>query len=188
MERKPRIISVDRTLDPGIDYERASADLRRYLPLKVFTLAWFAAAFYVGAYALAALWLKWWPYTTLDIDSNGAVQLAVSCTGGAMLGATAFSFLAFYWAVGPQSGSSPRYQYDPNWTFWHVARPFAGAVLGIAVYGVLRFVIGAMGAVTYDSTAAASYFTIGFLAGFASTQLFGWLETMLVRAFGVGGR
>lgn len=188
MDNKPRILSVEQNESPeAVDYKRASADLRRYLPLKVATFAWFIAAFAVAIYALAAVWSDWWPFAAIGIDTGGPARLAVDCVAGAMLGATTYSFRGFYWAVGPQSDTNPRYRYDPNWTFWYVARPLAGIALGIAVYGALRAGVATLGATSNDDTAAASYFVAGFLAGFGSTQFFSWLEGMAARTFGREG-
>ncbi len=182
---RPRLVEGNE--DPGttaFDYERASRDFRRYLPLKLATFVWFVLVFAMGTYALSAVWLTWWPFTALSIDTGGPERLAINCVAGSLLGATAYSFRGFYWAVGPQSDTNPRYRYDPNWTFWYVARPIAGMVLGAVIYAALRAGVASLGAPSTDATAAASYFVAGFLAGFASTEFFAWLERLATRTFG----
>ncbi len=185
METQPKIVETAAEPKPttSIDYERASRDFKRYQPLKLVTFIWFAAVLGLAVYALAALWSDWWPYGALGIDTDGAARLAVNSVAGALLGATTFAFRGFYWAVGPQSDTNRRYRYDPNWTFWYVARPVLGVALGVVIYAAMRAGVATLGTVSTDSTAAAGYFVIGFLAGFSSTQMFDWLEGMAKKLF-----
>jgi len=158
------------------DYVRASADLKRYLPLKLATLVWFVLVFSVGIYGLSATWNEWWPYSVLGVRDLGAAKPAVYSFFGGLLGAGVYAFRGFYWAAGPQSATDTRYQYDPNWTLWYFARPLLGPVVGIVSFGALRGGIAVLGNATNSGSAVATYFVVSFLAGFALTEELGWLQ------------
>ena len=166
-----------------MDYEKASTDFRRYLPLKALTLLWFFAVFGACLYGIAATWNEWWPYTDLDIRNLDEAKPAIYSFIAGMIGATVYAFRGFYWAVGPQNPDNPRYQYDPNWTIWYVSRPVMGGFLGAFVFAIVRAGVGTLGSATTDDTAAAAYFAIAFLAGFAATDVFNWLTTAAKRMF-----
>ena len=167
-----------------MDYEKASADLKRYLPLKIVTLAWFLFIFALGAYAIAATSNKWWPYPALDIKSLDDARPAVYSFIAGLLGGTTRAFRSFYWAVGPQNPDRRRYQYDPNWTWWYVSRPVMGAFLGGFTYAALWGGVGAFGGVgTPRGGAPAAYFAVAFLAGFSVTEVLSWTTAAAERIF-----
>ena len=157
-----------------VDYVKASADLHRYLPLKLATFAWFLLAFSAGVYAIAATWGDWWPYTDLNIDSLDSAKPAIYSFLSGFLGAAVFAFRGFYWAVGPQSETNRRYQYDPNWTLWYVSRPIMGAFLGVFTFALLRAGVATLGSPSNDTGASAAHFAVAFLAGFAATEVLDW--------------
>lgn len=167
-----------------MDYEQASRDLRRYLGLKLATLIWFLLVFAFGAYALAATWNEWWPYSSLDIRSLSDAKPAIYSFIAGLLGAAVFAFRGFYWAVGPQSPTDRRYQYDPNWTWWYVSRPVMGAFLGCFSYGLIRGGVATFGGMASSSAGPqAAYFAVAFLAGFSVTQLLSWTTAAAARIF-----
>lgn len=168
-----------------IDYEKASVDLRRYLPLKLATLAWILAVFALALYAIAATWAEWWPYPQLDIPNLTEAKPAVYSFFAGMLGASAYCLRGFYWAVGPQQPKVRRYQYDPNFTFWYLSRPILGAVLGAALFAVLRAGVGTLGTASTSSAASATYFAVGFLGGYSVTEVMTWLYKTALRVFGI---
>lgn len=167
----------------AVDYEKASLDFKRYLPLKVATFLWFMAMFGVGTYTIAATWNEWWPYTALGITNLDEARPAIYSFISGLLGATVYSFRGFYWAIGPQSRRNPRYQYDPNWTPWYIARPIMGAFLGVFTFALLRAGVATLGSASTDATATAAYFAVAFLAGFAVTEVLNWLNAAARRMF-----
>ena len=171
-----------------VDYVQASADLKRYLPLKLATLAWFVAVFGVGIYAIAATWSEWWPYTALNVSHLDAAKPAIYSFFSGLLGAAVYAFRGFYWAVGPQSPTNRRYQYDPNWTLWYAARPIMGAILGVFSFALLRAGVATLGTGSTDAGATAAYFAVAFLAGFAVTEVLNWIADSAQRVFAVRGR
>ena len=170
---------------PDVDYPQASADLKRYLPLKLTTLVWFIAVFGLGVYAIAATWSGWWPYTALDVPNLDAAKPAIYAFFSGLLGASVYAFRGFYWAVGPQSKTNRRYQYDPNWTLWYVARPIMGAILGVFSFALLRAGVATLGSGSTDAGATAAYFAVAFLAGFAVTEVLNWITVSAQRVFAV---
>lgn len=166
-----------------VDYEKASLDFKRYLPLKVATFLWFMAMFGIGTYTIAATWNEWWPYTALGITNLDEARPAIYSFVSGLLGATVYSFRGFYWAIGPQSRTNPRYQYDPNWTPWYIARPIMGAFLGVFTFALLRAGVATLGSASTDATATAAYFAVAFLAGFAVTEVLNWLNAAARRLF-----
>ena len=166
-----------------VDYEKASADLKRYLPLKVATFLWFMAVFGVAVYTIGATWNEWWPYTVLGIADLEEARPAIYSFVSGLLGATVYSLRGFYWAVGPQSRTNPRYQYDPNWTLWYIARPIMGAFLGTFTFALLRAGVATLGTASTDATATAAYFAVAFLAGFAVTEVLNWFNAAARRVF-----
>ena len=169
--------------DP-FDYQKASADFKRYLPLKLLTLLWFLVVFTVALYGIAATWNEWWPLNRLPIKDLATAKPALYSFFSGALGAATYSFRGFYQAVGPQSDTNPRYRYDPNWTLWYVARPLLGGVLGVFVFALLRAGAGALGAVPAPTpTAAAVHSSAAYLAGFASTEVMHWLTVSAQRLF-----
>lgn len=170
-----------------IDYEKASADLRRYLPLKLATLAWILGVLALALYAVAATWAEWWPYPQLELSNLREAKPAMYAFFGGMLGGGAYGLRGFYWSVGPQQPNERRYQYDPNFTFWYLSRPILGAVLGGVLFAVLRAGVGALGTASTDSAASATNFVVGFLGGFSATELMTWLYRTAGRVFGIRG-
>jgi len=168
---------------PSIDYAKASADLKRYLLLKLATFAWLLAVFGLATYAIAATWGEWWPYTNLNLSNLDEAKPAIYAFFSGMLGAAVYALRGFYWAVGPQSPTIRRYQYDPNFTLWYVARPVMGAFLGVFSFAVLRAGIGTLGTASTDAGATAAYFAVAFLAGFSATEVLTWLWTLARRIF-----
>lgn len=167
-----------------MNYEKASSDLKRYLPLKIATFIWFAAVFGVGAYLVAATWNEWWPYPDLDIDGLDDAKPAIYSFAGGLLGAAVFAFRGFYQSVGPQNPQNPRYQYDPNWTLWYISRPIMGAFLGAFSYAVLRGGVATFGGAASSSAGPhAAYFAVAFLAGFSVTEVLDWTHAAARRIF-----
>lgn len=168
---------------PAVDYATASADLKRYFPLKLVTFAWFIAILGAAVYATAATWNEWWPYPELDIRDLDSVKPAVYAFISGSIGSTLYAFRGFYWAVGPQDRTNKKYQYDPNWTWWYLSRPLIGAFLAVFAYALLRSGVATLGETTNDGTASTAYFAVGFLAGFAATDVFRWLGDTASRVF-----
>ena len=167
-----------------MDFEKASSDLKRYLPLKIATLIWFAAVFGVGAYLIAATWNEWWPYPAIDIHGLDDAKPAIYSFGGGLLGAAVYAFRGFYQSVGPQNPQNPRYQYDPNWTWWYIARPVMGAFLGAFSYALLRGGVATFGGAASSSAGPqAAYFAVAFLAGFSVTDVLDWMSAAAGRIF-----
>lgn len=170
------------------DYEKASADLKRYLPLKVATLVWFLAVFGVATYAIAATWQEWWPYDDLGITNLNDARPAIYASVAGLLGATVYAFRGFYWAVGPQSADVRKYQYDPNWTWWYIARPLLGIFLGAFAHAIVRGGLATFGgSFDVNSPQQAAHFALGFLAGFAATEVLAWFSDAATRIFKKGG-
>lgn len=167
-----------------VDYSSASADLKRYLPLKVVTFAWFIAVLAVAVYATAATWLGWWPYTILNIKNLDDVKVVIYAFIAGVIGATMYALRGFYWAVGPQNPSDKKYQYDPNWTWWYISRPLIGGFLAVFTFALLQAGVATLGETKNDNTASTAYFGIGFLAGFAATDVFNWLGDVSKARFG----
>lgn len=167
-----------------MDYGKASSDLRRYLPLKVATMVWFVVVFGSAVYALAATWNEWWPYSVIEVDRLDEAKAAIYSFIAGLLGATVYAFRGFYWAVGPQDATNRKYQYDPNWTWWYIARPIMGAFLGGFSYALLR---GGVATFAASATSAggpqAAYFAVGFLAGFSMTEVLDWTTAAASRIF-----
>ena len=170
-----------------IDYDKASSDLKRYLPLKVATFLVLCGYFVGDIYLIAATWNEWWPYPQIEVTSLDEVKPAIFSFCGGVLGATVFAFRGFYWAIGPQSSTNPRYRYDPNWTFWYLARPILGAILGVFVFGALLAGVSTLGTASFDTTGVASFFTVAFLAGFSVTEFLGWVTARAQRLFSGAG-
>jgi hypothetical protein len=167
-----------------MDYEKASRDFFRYLPLKIVTFCWFVFALAVGAYGVAATWNEWWPYTFLEVRELDEAKVAIYAFLGGLFGATVFAFRGFYWAVGPQSGDNPRYQYDPNWTWWYFARPLIGPFLGAATYALIRGGVAVFGGTgSSNGTSSVAYFGVAFLAGFSMTEVLDWASSAGKRFF-----
>lgn len=173
----------DEATPPVVDYAKASADLKRYLPLKVATLAWLVAVLGLATYGIAATWSGWWPYSPLNVPNLDEAKPAIYSYFSGMLGAALYAVRGLYWAVGPQRPGIRRFQYDPNFTFWYVGRPLMGAFLGVVSYAVLRAGAGTFGTASTDTAASAAYFVAAFLAGFAVTQVLSWLYGMATRIF-----
>lgn len=169
-----------------LDYERASADFKRYLPLKLATLAWFVIALGAGTYGMAATWSEWWPYPALDISNLDEAKPAIYSFFSGLIGGTVYVLRGFYWAVGPQSDTNRRYQFDPNWTLWRVIRPIMGAFLGVFTFMLLRAGVGTLGTATTDGGSSAAYSAVAFLAGFSVTEVLNWLTVSARRVFSVG--
>ena len=171
-----------------IEHARASADLRRYLPLKTVTLIWFIALLGMEVYAVAATWSEWWPYPALDVTSLDDAKPGIYSFIGGSVGATLFAIRGFYWAVGPQSKDNPRYQYDPNWTWWYILRPLMGGFLGVFAYTAVRIGLATLGSTTSTSaTATTTYFAVAFLAGYATTEFLEWASNVARRIFRLEG-
>ena len=167
-----------------LDYHRASADLHRYLPLKIGISVWlfFCLAFY--AYAAAATWNGWWPYGVIEVRNLDEAKAAIYAFIGGGLGSTVYSIRGFYWSSGPQRDDEPRYQFDPNFVWWYMFRPAIGAFLGAAVYALVRGGVATFGvSADESSTALAAYFGLAFLAGFALHELLGWITDIGRRLF-----
>jgi len=176
---------VEKNVVEPIDYEKASRDFKRYLPLKLLTLTWFFLIFAVDLYAIAATWNEWWPYTVVDVHNLADVKPAIYSFAAGFLGASVFAFRGFYWAVGPQSDTNPRYRYDPNWTLWYVSRPILGALLGIFVFATLLAGVSTLGKASSDTSGVAAYFSAAFLAGFAVTDFLNWVGAAARKMFKV---
>jgi len=174
---------MKRPTDNSVDYGQVSADLRRYLPLKVATGAWFICVLGLGTYGVCATWNQWWPYGAIPLHDAEAAKPAVYSFFGGLLGAGIYAFRGFYWAIGPQSATERRFQYDPNWTPWYVARPAMGAVLGVLTFAVVRSGVGLIATPSSSGTSSAAYFVFAFLAGFAVTEVLEWLNRSARKVF-----
>jgi len=163
-------------------HQKQSADLTTYLALKVATFLWFSFVFVSVFYLLGATWADWWPYTALNLPEIADAKPAIYSVLGGVLGSALYAFRGFYWSVGPQSSTNPRYRYDPNWTLWYVARPITGAVTGAFMFAFLRAGAGTLGTVTHDG-GSAGYFVASFLAGLVLSQALDWMAQAGQRAF-----
>lgn len=170
--------------ESSVDYETASADLKRYLPLKVITFLWFVGVLALAAYAASATWREWWPYPDLNIEHLDDVKPIIYSFIAGTIGATMFALRGFYWAVGPQDRTNKKYQYDPNWTWWYVSRPLIGGFLAIFTYAILQAGVATLGDTDTGDTSTTAYFAVGFLAGFSSTDVFGWFADISKKQFG----
>lgn len=176
----------DDATPPPIDYAKASADLKRYLPLKLATLGWLLGSCGLALYGIAATWSEWWPYGHVDVPSLDTAKPAIYPFFAGMLGAAVYAIRGFYWAVGPQREEIRRYQYDPNFTFWYFTHPIMGAVLGVISFAMLRAGVGTLGTASTDGGASAAYFAVAFLAGFSVTEVMNWLYQTAGRVFSTG--
>ncbi len=167
-----------------MDYEKASSDLKRYLPLKTVTMVWFVVVFGSGLYAIAATWNEWWPYSVIEVDRLDEAKPAIYSFIAGLLGAAVYAFRGFYWAVGPQVAADRRYQYDPNWTWWYIARPIMGAFLGGFTYALVRGGVATFGGGGAGGGGTqAAFFTVAFLAGFSMTEVLNWATAAAERVF-----
>ena len=170
------------------DYIRASADLRRYLPMKIVIAGWLVLCLGVYIYAVGATWNAWWPYGVVAVNDLESAKPAIYAFLGGGIGSTVYVVRGFYWATGPQRNDEPRYQFDPNFVWWYAFRPLIGGFLGATVYALLRGGIGSFGASSDSGRGgSAAYFGVAFLAGFALHELLGWVTELGRRAFRVSG-
>ena len=152
-------------------------DFRRLWPLKLATAIWLIFATVAHLYLALATWQEWWPFPDLgiEVDDSFAVWAYVYAAGG--LGATLFAGRGFYWAVGPQNADIPKYNYDPNWTWWYLLRPWFGGLLGLIGYGALRVVLTPAGVSTPDEGSETLFYAaVAFASGFSLTQVLAWLD------------
>ena len=119
----------------------------------------------------------------MDVHDLDVAKPAIYAFLSGGLGAGVFALRGFYWAAGPQHPTKRRFQYDPNFTLWYVARPLMGAVLGAFAYALIRAGVGAFGTASTDGGASAAYFAIAFLAGFSVTEVMTWFYRTAKRIF-----
>ena len=109
----------------------------------VISLLGFAAAYFLVAPLRDALPVQW-----------GIVPLAVPWWGA--LGAVTISLYGVFFHST---------KWDPSFNYWHIGRPFLGAVLGTVGYLIFVVVINATGAKA-NTSGNAVYYLVAFLVGY----------------------
>jgi len=165
-------------------HEQQWSQFKRLWFLKVLTMLWFLAILSVAFYGLAATWNEWWPVQHLAIVNLDRVRPAIYATFAGVIGASTYALRGFYHAVGPQQADKPEYNYDPNWTWWYLARPILGGILGFTSFAILRAGVGTLGAGQQNGTAITGYLSVGLLAGFSASSVFDWMAGIAKRLFG----
>lgn len=163
------------TKQPQFDPATAWADFTRLWFLKLLTLAWFLLVLGACAYAVAATWNDWWPYSQLDIPNLDSKKTAIYAFVGGAIGAALYAFHGFCVAAGPQRADVAKYHYDPSWSWWYLAWPPIGAFVGAVTYAALKTGVATLGTTSQDTTTKTAYFVIAVLAGLGSRHALDWL-------------
>lgn len=157
----------------------------RLFLLKLATMVWFITVFGAYLYFALAVSQRWWPLRMLDREQTSALSIWFYCASAGGLGATVYAARGFYQAIGPQDPTNPRYQYDPDWTWWYFIRPVLGGVMGLVGYVALRVILTPVG-VDRPTTESAvlAFVAVSFAAGFSLTTVLGWLDEWSRSLFG----